>query len=81
MILEYNCTNGGADNADKLVREYSCVIRTSRGPFFMYMLDIGAGYNQNLDIEKQRLELPPEKWEISIINGLKQGTHKTQRSA
>jgi len=44
MILEYNRTRGGVDNADKLVREYSCARRTSRWPLrlFMNMLDIGA---------------------------------------
>jgi len=44
MILEYNHTRGGVDNADKLVREYSCARRTSRWPLrlFMNMLDIGA---------------------------------------
>ena len=44
MILKYNRTKGGVDNADKLVREYSCARRTSRWPFrlFMNMLDIGA---------------------------------------
>jgi hypothetical protein len=44
MILEYNRTKGGVDNADKLVREYSCARRTSRWPLrlFMNMLDIGA---------------------------------------
>jgi hypothetical protein len=44
IILEYNRTKGGVDNADKLVREYSCARRTSRWPLrlFMNMLDIGA---------------------------------------
>ena len=44
MILEYNRTKGGMDNADKLVREYTCARRTSRWPFrlFMNMLDIGT---------------------------------------
>jgi hypothetical protein len=44
LILEYNCTKGGVDNADKLVREYSCVRRTSRWPLrlFVNILDIGA---------------------------------------
>jgi hypothetical protein len=44
MILEYNRTKGRVDNADKLVREYSCARRTSRWPLrlFMNMLDIGA---------------------------------------
>ena len=44
MILEYNRTKGGVDNADKLVREYSCARRTSRWPLrlFMNMLDIGT---------------------------------------
>jgi len=44
MILEYNRIKGGVDNADKLVREYSCARRTSRWPLrlFMNMLDIGA---------------------------------------
>ena len=44
MILEYSCTEGGVDNADKLVREYSCARCTSRWPLrlFINMLDIGA---------------------------------------
>jgi hypothetical protein len=44
MILEYNRSKGGVDNADKLVREYSCARRTSRWPLrlFMNMFDIGA---------------------------------------
>ena len=44
MILEYNRTKGGVDNADKLVREYTCARRTSRWPFrlFMNLLDVGA---------------------------------------
>jgi hypothetical protein len=44
MILECNRSKGGVDNADKLVREYSCARRTSRWPLrlFMNMLDIGA---------------------------------------
>lgn len=44
MILEYNRTKGGVDNADKLIREYTCARRTSRWPLrlFMNILDIGA---------------------------------------
>jgi hypothetical protein len=44
MILHYNRTKSGVDNADKLVREYSCARHTSRWPLrlFMNMLDIGA---------------------------------------
>ena len=44
MILEYKCTKGGVDNADKLVREYSCARKTLTWPMqlFMNMLDIGA---------------------------------------
>jgi hypothetical protein len=44
MILQYNRTKSGVDNADKLVRKYSCARRTSRWPLrlFMNMLDIGA---------------------------------------
>nr|XP_012148640.1 PREDICTED: piggyBac transposable element-derived protein 4-like [Megachile rotundata] len=32
MILDYNKTMGAVDNADKLVREYSCARRTKRWP-------------------------------------------------
>lgn len=44
VIIEYNKTKGGVDNADKMIREYTCARRTSRWPFrlFMNMLDIGA---------------------------------------
>jgi hypothetical protein len=44
MILHYNRTKGGVDNAYKLVREYSCARHTSRWPLrlFMNMLDIAA---------------------------------------
>jgi hypothetical protein len=44
MILEYNRTKGGVDNADMFVREYSCTRCTSRWPLrlFMNMLDIRA---------------------------------------
>lgn len=44
MILEYNKTKGGVDNADKLIREYSCTRRTARWPYriFMNMIDICA---------------------------------------
>jgi hypothetical protein len=44
MILEFNRTKGGMDNADKLVREYSCARRTSRWSLrlFINMLDIAA---------------------------------------
>jgi hypothetical protein len=43
MILEYNRTKGGVDNADN-AREHSCARHTSRWPLrlFMNMLDIGA---------------------------------------
>jgi hypothetical protein len=44
MILHYNHTKRGVDNANKSVREYSCARRISRWPlrFFMNMLVIGA---------------------------------------
>ena len=44
MILDYNNTKGGVDNADKLIREYSCCRRTARWPYriFMNILDICA---------------------------------------
>ena len=42
MILEYNCTKGGVENADKLAREYFCARQTSRLPLrrFTNILDI-----------------------------------------
>lgn len=44
MILDYNSTKGGVDNADKLIREYTCARRTARWPYrlFMNILDICA---------------------------------------
>lgn len=42
MILDYNQTKGGVDNADKLVREYSCSRRTARWAYrlFFNIIDI-----------------------------------------
>ncbi|XP_076657886.1 uncharacterized protein LOC143361997 [Halictus rubicundus] len=44
MIFDYNKTKGAVDNADKLVREYSCARRTKRWPYrlFMNIIDIAA---------------------------------------
>lgn len=54
MILDYNNTKGGVDNADKLIREYSCKRRTARWPFrlFMNIIDICALNAYILYIEK-----------------------------
>ena len=45
-IMDYNATEGGMDNLDKLVTGYSCKRRTLRWPFviFFNILDISA-YN------------------------------------
>lgn len=44
MIVDYNNTKGGVDNADKLIREYSCTRRTARWPYrlFLNIIDICA---------------------------------------
>lgn len=44
MIEDYNSTKGAVDNADKLIREYTCSRRTARWPFriFMQLLDSAA---------------------------------------
>nr|CAH7759096.1 unnamed protein product [Callosobruchus chinensis] len=54
IILDYNATKGGVDNADKLIREYSCSRRTARWPYrlFMNIIDICALNAYILYIEK-----------------------------
>lgn len=54
IILDYNKTKGAVDNADKLIREYSCARKTARWPFrlFMNMVDIGGLNSFVLNIEK-----------------------------
>lgn len=44
IILDYNATKGAVDNADKMIREYTCSRRTSRWPFrlFMNLIDTAA---------------------------------------
>ncbi|XP_016092566.1 piggyBac transposable element-derived protein 4-like [Sinocyclocheilus grahami] len=46
IILDYNHTNGGVDNLDKLVATYTCQRKTTRWPMviFFNMLDVSA-YN------------------------------------
>lgn len=54
MILDYNATKGGVDNADKVIREYLCSRKTTRWPYslFMNMVDICASNAFILFIEK-----------------------------
>lgn len=44
IILHYNATKGGVDHGDKLTKEYSCVRRTQRWPFrlFLEVLDMAT---------------------------------------
>lgn len=58
MILEYNCTNSGVDNADKLLREYPCAGCTPISSQSFHEPDRywSPKYFHNLDIEKQKLK-------------------------
>jgi hypothetical protein len=77
MILEDNRTKGEVDNADKLVREYSCARCTSRWPLRLFMNDIGALIAFIIwMLKKQRLEPKQAKSQISIPIGVGQGTNK-----
>lgn len=44
MILDYNRTKGGIDNADKMICEFTCATRTARLPLrlFMNIIDINV---------------------------------------
>ncbi|KAK9737008.1 Transposase IS4 [Popillia japonica] len=76
MIEDYNKSKGGVDNADKLIREYTCARRTARWPYriFMIILDICAlnAFILNLVRKRVRKIIRDFKWfdQTAFLNDL-----------